>query len=231
MNLSTIPVKNPRNAPEACLNAAFICEPEINPATNAPTKGPKIIPNGPNQKPRNRPKPAPQTTILLPPIFLVLHIGNKLSSMNTIIVNNPTNIITDQERCSFREATNFNTNKPNQDSGGPGNTGNTEPTTPTISKIMAKVINKGSNIDVYALYKRRKDKLIVAFTYIKNHFRILMVFINDVFSKLCEVPHHDPQSRTDTNHMLYPTNPVKFQYRNGSELFRLHTTHFALSKE
>ena len=151
MNFSTIPVKKPINAPEACFKAGSICAPETKPPNNAPTNGPRIMPNGPNQNPANNPILEPQTTYLLPPNFFVLQTGKILSRTAIISVNNPTTITTVHERRSLIEGANFKTNKPTHDNGGPGNIGSTEPITPIMRRIIAKAIKIGSNMSLLML--------------------------------------------------------------------------------
>lgn len=145
-NLKTIPTTNPTNDADAYLRAARKRLPDINPPTKAPIKGPRIIPSGPNQNPATSPTLEPHTTYLLPPNFLVLQTGKKLSRIATTSVNSPTTIITVQESLGFTDGINFKINNPSQDNGGPGRTGRKDPTIPTMSNIAAKAIKIGSNI-------------------------------------------------------------------------------------
>ena len=56
---------------------------------NAPTNGPKIIPNGPTKKPTISPIVEPVIAVLLPPNFLVIKTGKILSKTETKTANIP----------------------------------------------------------------------------------------------------------------------------------------------
>ena len=56
---------------------------------NAPTNGPKIIPKGPTKKPIISPIVEPVVAALLPPNFLVIKTGKKLSKTETKTANIP----------------------------------------------------------------------------------------------------------------------------------------------
>ena len=77
-SLMPVPTMNERNEPRPTLIALFksfrLC---INSPTNAPMKGPAIIPNGPRKKPPIAPIVAPTVAGRLPPKILVIYAGIK----------------------------------------------------------------------------------------------------------------------------------------------------------
>ena len=182
--------------------------PDRSPPANAPTKGPNIIPNGPNQNPAINPIPAPQTTFLFPPVRLVLQIGNRLSNIAIRIVNNPITIISIHETRCPTDGTNLSKSIPNHDNGGPGRTGKTDPTIPTTSRIIAKAIKSPSNISGVKMELKKNAGW--------------KLYIN-VSSKHDEVLDHDLQFRTDKNRTLCLTNLAKSLCHNGNEHPDLHT--------
>ena len=84
--LIPVPKRNPINAPIAALKTPsqlpllFISSP-----IKAPTNGPAIIPMGPIKNPTISPIVEPVIAFLLPPNFLVINIGVKLSKIETAI--------------------------------------------------------------------------------------------------------------------------------------------------